>query len=116
MPDEPDDQRTGSEGQFLELEVALARLKALGDPEDPTPEHDVRERLVRLLEDLEVEARRVLSTLGTRCPFCRSSPADMVGQCAKCGGDACTNCATAYQGVILHRATCAAFYGGAPDT
>lgn len=111
-----DEDAPGLGGLFTELENALLRLRAVGELEAGELSHEERDRLTRLLEDIDGEAKRVLSAFGTRCTYCRTAPADMVGQCAKCGADACTNCATAYEGVILHRGACAAFYGGIPDS
>lgn len=116
MVDTHDGDGPSIEGLFTVLENALLRLRALAELEAGELSHEQRERLARLLDELDVEAKRILEAFGTRCTWCRTAPADMVGQCAKCGGDACADCATAYDGVILHRGTCAAFYDGTPDS
>lgn len=111
------DRTSGDVGEiFLGLDMILTRLRGLEGLSAGALERGERERLVRLLEDLLVEAKRVLEYFGTRCSFCRTAPADLVGTCAQCGQDACTNCAGAYNGVILHRGSCAAFYDGTSRT
>jgi hypothetical protein len=101
---------------FIALDVATARLRSLVSLEAGELVGKNRERLTDLLDSLEVESKRVLESFGRRCGFCRTAPAQLIGECAQCGVEACEDCATAFQGVILHRGTCAAFYGGTPTT
>lgn len=107
-----DEDRPAMSDVFVILSTARQKLLELESLSAGELEAAERERLSRILEDLIVEAKRVMEAFGTRCRFCRTAPADIVGVCAKCDGQACTNCATVFQGVILHRGTCAAFYDG----
>lgn len=111
----PDEHEQILEELFVAIEVATARLKSLVSLEAGELTGRDRQRLTEHLDALEVESKRVLESFGRRCGFCRSAPAQIVGSCAQCGVEACEDCAVAFEGVILHRGTCAAFYGGVPE-
>lgn len=111
MPEEHDQLL---EELLMAIDVATARLKSLASLEAGELAGKDRQRLTEGLDGLELESKRVLESFGRRCGFCRSAPAQIVGACAQCGVEACQDCAVAFEGVILHRGTCAAFYGGVP--
>jgi hypothetical protein len=96
---------------FGGLETSLMWLRRINELRVGELDSAGRERLTRLMDAISEETRRVSSAFGRRCPYCRTAPAEMVGECAKCGVEACSDCATVHDGVILHRGACTAFWG-----
>jgi hypothetical protein len=116
-PDEgqvPEERDQLLEELLMAIDVATERLKSLASLEVGELAGKDRQDLTERLDALQIESKRVLESFGRRCGFCRGAPAQIVGNCAQCGVEACQDCAVAFEGVILHRGTCTAFYGGVP--
>lgn len=90
----------------LTMQIAAIKLRQL---EDDAYRFLSPEESDELQRDLEAVSQR-LPDFKRRCTYCRHEMISVLGICAVCGRDVCSDCGQLTGDAVLHRGNCVAFY------